>query len=238
MPAPTHMVTMPYFRLLRRRACTTVAARIAPVAPSGWPRAIAPPIGFTLAGSRPRSPITASACAANASFSSIQSSWSWVMPAALQASGIANFGPMPMISGGTPLTANEENLASGVRLCSRRNFSDTTSSAPAPSDICELLAAVTEPLAANTGFSLASDSTVESARAPSSVSTVRFLMMISPVARSGVRVMISTGVVSSLKKPACCAAMARRCDSTENASCASRDTFHWVATFSAVKPMP
>ena len=35
MPVPTHMVTMPYLRLLRRSAWITVAARIAPVAPSG-----------------------------------------------------------------------------------------------------------------------------------------------------------------------------------------------------------
>ncbi len=55
IPVPTHIVTMPYFRFLRRNACTTVAERIAPVAPSGWPSAIAPPIGLTLAGSSPRS---------------------------------------------------------------------------------------------------------------------------------------------------------------------------------------
>jgi hypothetical protein len=52
-PMPTHIVTMPYFSWWRRSACTTVAARIAPVAPSGWPSAIAPPIGLTFAGSRP-----------------------------------------------------------------------------------------------------------------------------------------------------------------------------------------
>ena len=97
MPVPTHMVTMPYFNWRRRSAWTTVAARIAPVAPSGWPSAIAPPIGLTLAGSRPRSPITASACAAKASFSSIQSSAPWPMPARASAAGIASFGPMPMI---------------------------------------------------------------------------------------------------------------------------------------------
>ena len=31
MPVPTHIVTMPYFSCRRRSACTTVAARIAPV---------------------------------------------------------------------------------------------------------------------------------------------------------------------------------------------------------------
>lgn len=55
IPVPTHIVTMPYFRFLRRNACTTVAERIAPVAPNGCPSAIAPPIGLILDGSRPRS---------------------------------------------------------------------------------------------------------------------------------------------------------------------------------------
>src|SRR5271156_987914 len=57
---------------------------------------------------------------------------------------------MPMISGGTPRTAKLTKRASGVRLNSFSIFSDTTISAPAPSDVCELLPAVTEPLLANT----------------------------------------------------------------------------------------
>ena len=52
MPVPMHMVTMPYFCLRRRMPCTRVAMRTAPVAPSGWPSAMAPPSGLTLAGSR------------------------------------------------------------------------------------------------------------------------------------------------------------------------------------------
>ena len=47
MPVPMHMVTMPYFCWRRRRPWTRVAVRIAPVAPSGWPSAIAPPSGLT-----------------------------------------------------------------------------------------------------------------------------------------------------------------------------------------------
>jgi hypothetical protein len=35
MPVPTHIVTIPYFLLVRRSAWTTVAARMAPVAPRG-----------------------------------------------------------------------------------------------------------------------------------------------------------------------------------------------------------
>ncbi len=112
---PTHIVTMPYFSRWRRRACTTVAARIAPVAPSGWPRAIAPPIGFTFAGSSPRLLITASDCAAKASLSSIQPMSARVSPAMRSAAGMASIGPMPMISGGTPRAAKHTKRASGVR---------------------------------------------------------------------------------------------------------------------------
>ena len=99
------MVTMPYLRFLRRKACTTVADRMAPVAPSGWPSAIAPPIGLTLAGSRPSVSMTASDWAAKASLSSIQS-MSWCLrPAWRRAAGIASIGPMPMMCGGTPRLA-------------------------------------------------------------------------------------------------------------------------------------
>ncbi|KAG1487946.1 hypothetical protein G6F52_014065 [Rhizopus delemar] len=106
---------MPYFCWRRRRPCSRVAVRIAPVAPSGWPRAIAPPSGLTLLGSRPQSRITASDCAAKASFSSIQSSWSWVRPACFSAFGIAAIGPMPITSGRTPATEKLTKRASGVR---------------------------------------------------------------------------------------------------------------------------
>ena len=102
---PTHIVTMPYFSLWRRSACTTVAARMAPVAPSGWPSAMAPPIGLTLALSSPSVLMTASDCAAKASFSSYQSICSFVSPAYFSAAGIASIGPMPMMCGGTPRLA-------------------------------------------------------------------------------------------------------------------------------------
>ena len=49
--------------------------------------------------------ITASDCAAKASFSSIQSIASCFRPAAFSAAGIASIGPMPMMCGGTPRLA-------------------------------------------------------------------------------------------------------------------------------------
>src|ERR1035438_9256040 len=50
-----------------------VAVSLAPVHPRGCPNAIAPPFGFTFSGSSPASLITASDCAAKASFNSITS---------------------------------------------------------------------------------------------------------------------------------------------------------------------
>ena len=35
IPVPIHIVTIPHFCLVRRMPCTSVAARIAPVAPNG-----------------------------------------------------------------------------------------------------------------------------------------------------------------------------------------------------------
>ena len=66
--------------------------------------------------------------------------------------GMALTGPMPMISGGTPATEYPRKRPMGVRL-KRLSALLATTTAPAPSDICELLPAVTDPLAANTGFS-------------------------------------------------------------------------------------
>ena len=73
-----------------------------PVAATGWPSAIAPPFGFTLAGSSSRSFITASDCAANASFSSITSTSSSDRPALSSALRVAGTGPIPIVAGSTP----------------------------------------------------------------------------------------------------------------------------------------
>ena len=143
-----------------------------------------------------------------------------------------------MMAGGTPLLAKLTKRASGCRLYFFTAASLARISAPAPSEVCELLPAVTVPRAANTVRSLARPSMVVSGRAPSSRSTMRVLMLTLPLARSRLRSSISTGVISSLNWPDCMAAMARRCDSTAKASCASRLTFHCCATFSAVRPMP
>ena len=57
----------------RRSSCSSETTSRAPLMPSGWPRAIAPPLTFTRSGSMPSSRTTASDCDANASFSSTRS---------------------------------------------------------------------------------------------------------------------------------------------------------------------
>ena len=82
--------------------------------------------------------------------------------------------------------------ASGVTpSCSARSRSITTTAAP-PSEICDAFPAVIVPSFWNTGLSLASDSSVASARIPSSVETTT---------GSPLRWGISKGTTSSAKRP-------------------------------------
>ena len=83
----------------------SVAVSFAPVQPSGWPSAMAPPFTFSLSGSMGSSFRQASACAANASLSSTRSIWSSVSPASFSTLRMAGTGPMPKSSGGTPAVA-------------------------------------------------------------------------------------------------------------------------------------
>ena len=65
---------------------------------------------------------------------------------------------MPKRSGSTPAVAKATNRASGVRPSSRARRLSMTTTAAAPSLICDELPAVTVPLTWNAGFSLASAS--------------------------------------------------------------------------------
>ncbi|MCY1516425.1 hypothetical protein D9M68_510540 [compost metagenome] len=78
---------------------------IAPVAPTGWPSEMPEPFGFTLAGSKPSSLMTAQACAANASFDSITSKSLTFSPVRSSTLRVAGTGPMPMYAGSTPACA-------------------------------------------------------------------------------------------------------------------------------------
>jgi len=80
----------------------------APVQPSGWPSAIAPPFTFTLSGSSDSSRITGRDCAANASFSSTRSTRLSFIRSRFMSFGIAAIGPIPITSGATPATGEPE----------------------------------------------------------------------------------------------------------------------------------
>ena len=59
-PPPSHMVTIPYRPPVRASEWASVVSSRAPVAPSGWPSAIAPPQALTRARSAPVSRCQAS----------------------------------------------------------------------------------------------------------------------------------------------------------------------------------
>ncbi len=107
------------------------------------------------------------------------------MPARARALGTAAMGPMPMISGGTPATEKLTKRARGCNWNCLSMRSETRMTAPAPSDICELLPAVTLPPAAKTGLRRASASREVSGRGPSSVSASRSVTRTAPLRPSG-----------------------------------------------------
>src|ERR1043166_2210812 len=61
MPPPMQSAAIPYRSFFARSAYTSVVRIRAPLAPIGWPSAIAPPVTFTLAASSSSSRATASA---------------------------------------------------------------------------------------------------------------------------------------------------------------------------------
>src|SRR5690606_38162518 len=64
---PTHSVARPRRRSRRSSSSTSVPRIIAPVAPSGWPIAVAPPLTLVISSVMPMSRMNRMATAANAS---------------------------------------------------------------------------------------------------------------------------------------------------------------------------
>src|SRR6202043_1950964 len=81
MPPAAHMVTKPRFRSRRSSSSSTVPIRTAPVAPMGWPSAIAPPLTLILLRSIRRSRMNFSTTTAKASLTSKRSMSFIVRPA-------------------------------------------------------------------------------------------------------------------------------------------------------------
>mmetsp|Transcript_18415 Transcript_18415/g.58713 ORF Transcript_18415/g.58713 Transcript_18415/m.58713 type:complete len:226 (-) Transcript_18415:534-1211(-) len=221
-------VATPFLAPVWRISCSRVTRTRVPEAPIGWPRLVAPPRGFTLAGSSPSSRQTPRLWAANASLASKMSTWSMVQPAFCRASLVAGTGPMPMIFGSTPALAYATTRPSGVPPSCAATDSAATTTAAAPSLMPDALPAVTVPSFLNAARSLPSFSAVAPGFGNSSLSK----MMGSPF-RCG----METGQISSAKRLSAMALAARACDSAAKASCSSRVRPYFSAMFSAVMPM-
>src|SRR5215510_2992826 len=114
MPPPTQSVARPRRRSRRWSSSTRVPRIIAPVAPSGWPIAIAPPLTLVISWLMPRSRMNRIATAANASFISQRSMSPTSRPALASALRAAGAGPVSMIVGSDPETAVITIRARGV----------------------------------------------------------------------------------------------------------------------------
>src|SRR6059058_3654080 len=201
MPPPMHNVARPFFASRFCISWSKVTRMRVPDAPIGCPSAIAPPLTLTRSGSQPRSLLTAQACAANASLASTRSRSLANQPAFLRAKREAGIGPVPIIAGSTPAVAQETMRASGFSPRLSASVAVISTIAAAPSLMPDALPAVTVPFLSKAGRSFDRTSTVVPCFGCSSVST-----MASPR-----RVVTLTGTISSLKRPAFCAASALVC---------------------------
>ena len=161
----------------------------------------------------------ASACAANASLSSIRSMSARLKPARCKALCVAATGPKPMRSGAHPAMAMLRIRASRGKPCSRAKVSLHTNVMDAPSVKGDAVPAVTVPCWSKAGLRLAKASSVVSARMQPSCVT------------------LPTTMISSLKCPAACAAAAFCWLCSAKASCAARLMANVLARYSAVCPM-
>src|SRR5438477_285562 len=134
-PTPTHMLAKASLPPRFSMPCTAVSASRAPLMPSGWPSAIAPPCGLTKSASSltPSCRKQAMPCEAKASLSSIKSKSEILMPSRSISFLVAGTGPMPMMRGGTAAEANPRIRARGVSPCFFTAASDARIIAAAPS---------------------------------------------------------------------------------------------------------
>ena len=227
MPPPMQSVARPVFASIFCISWSRVTRIRQPDAPTGWPRAMAPPLGFNFSRSKPSSFPTATDWAANASLASITSKSPISIPAFAITFFVAATGPMPMIRGSTPARAPATHVAMGVTPSSFAFSSLITTTAAAPSLMPEALPAVTIPSFLNAGRSFPRASILEPALGPSSVSTRMVVFF----------VFTSTGTISSLNAPAFWAASHLFWLTMANLSSSSLVSPHWSQIFSAVIPM-
>ena len=187
----------------------------APVIPYGWPSAIAPPCGFSFSpnGSTPSSRQTGITCAANASFSSITSTSSIVIPAR----------PSTSLHRVDRADAHDLRIDAGHRRgddprprlrCRARaaRSSLMTTTAAAPSFSGHALPAVTLPSGLNAGSS--SCELLERRARPRAV-----------VGRDDRAVLLRVRASARARRsPTSCAATARSCERCAKRSMSSRET--------------
>src|SRR5581483_1522527 len=141
-PPPQHMVTSPRSPPLRSSSWRSVVRRRAPVDPSGWPSAIAPPLTFTFSTSGSSSRSHAAMTDANASLISIRSRSAIVIPFRSRILRVAGIGPVSISTGSTP-TVVWSTMRARALTPSRSAFArDISSTAEAPSETCDALPAV------------------------------------------------------------------------------------------------
>ena len=170
---------------------------------------MAPPDTLVISGGNRSARITASACAANASFASISSSCSTLRPARVSALATAAIGPVPMMAGSTPADAYARTRASGVTPSRSARSAPISTTAAAPSLRPDALPAVTVPSFLNAGRIATITSADGRVRGYSSVSKTNGRPFFCA---------ISSGTISSVKCPASTAASARRTLSDASAS--------------------
>src|SRR5216684_707810 len=143
-PTPMHMVQRARLPPVASSWLSAVIISRPPEAPSGWPSAMAPPLGLTFSASsaRPSWRSTASAWAAKASLSSIVSKSRNVMPSLAKSFCVAGTGPIPMTRGGTPADTVPRMRARGTSPLALAAASEAMIMAQAPSLMPAALAAV------------------------------------------------------------------------------------------------
>src|SRR4051795_10764763 len=170
-PPPQHIVTNPTDLSERSISWRSVVIRRAPVEPSGCPSAIAPPLTLTRSMSGLCSRCQAATTGANASLISNRSMSLIVIPLRSRIFVVAGIGPSSINTGSQPTVVWSTIRARGVSPSSFALSALISSTAAAPSEICDEFAAVIFPSGLNTGLSWESVSRFVSGRMPWSAMT-------------------------------------------------------------------
>ena len=165
----------------------------------------------------------ASTTGANASLTSNRSMSPIDMPLRSSSCAVAGIGPVSIITGSTPTVVWSTIRARGVTPSSLARSAVISSTAAAPSEICDELPAVTRPSGLNAGLSPASASSVVSGRMPWSATYV------SPLTENG--------TISRSKRPSSVARAASWCERSASSSSSCRGSSHLSAIISALEAL-